>query len=477
MGGLDLSRMSAADKAILAELLMQREKVVSENPQELYKPYPKQLDFHNATEREKMLMAGNQQGKTYSAAMECAYHATGLYPDWWEGRKYDHPTVGWAASTTSQGTRDAVQRLLLGDMGQPGTGAIPKDRIVEVKKSPHGMPGSVETILIRHKSGGISRITLKSYEQGREKWQGETLHYCWLDEEPGESIYFEALSRTNATKGHVFMTFTPLLGLSSVVKRFMIDEAPGTKLVRMGIEDALHYSPEEREMIINSYPAHEREARAHGIPIFGSGRVFPVAEEIVRYDAMAIPSYFKRICAIDFGWDHPFAAVWGAVDTEADVIYIYDAYRVREQTPVIHAAAMRPRGAWIPIAWPADGLQHDKGSGESLMKLYKEQGLAMMSQKATFPDGTNSVEAGILEMVDRFQTGRLKVAAHLSPWWDEYRLYHRKDGKLVKEGEDLMSATRYLVMMARYAAHPPSAFRTHPAQFLDPGVLDAVVGY
>jgi len=50
----------------------------------------------------------------------------------------------------------------------------------------------------------------------------------------------------------------------------------------------------------------------------------------------------------------------------------------------------------------------------------------------------------------RMTTGRLKVFAHLADWFEEFRLYHRKDGKVVKEGDDLMSATRYGVMMLRF---------------------------
>jgi hypothetical protein len=66
-------------------------------------------------------------------------------------------------------------------------------------------------------------------------------------------------------------------------------------------------------------------------------------------------------------------------------------------------------------------------------------------------EGGNGVEAGILEMLERMQTGRFKVFRNLSDWFEEYRLYHRKDGLIVKLIDDLMSATRYAVMMKRFA--------------------------
>lgn len=225
----------------------------------------------------------------------------------------------------------------------------------------------------------------------------------------------------------------------------------------MTIDDAEHYTPEERAAIIARYPAHEREARAQGIPILGSGRVFPVAEEAIRCDPFAIPAHWKQINGLDFGWDHPFAAANCAWDSEADVFYVCKEYREREATPHTHAASVRPWGAWIPCAWPHDGLQHDKGSGEELKEKYAEHGLEMLSEKATWPDGGNGVEAGLMDMLERMQTGRWKVFSTCGSWFGEFRLYHRDEGKLVKLNDDLISASRYALMMKRHAITKPSA--------------------
>lgn len=225
----------------------------------------------------------------------------------------------------------------------------------------------------------------------------------------------------------------------------------------MTIDDAEHYTPDQRDAIIASYPAHEREARSKGIPTLGSGRIFPVSEEQITVDAKPMPREFSRIIGVDFGWDHPFAAVEVNHDRDADIVYVTKAYRQREATPILHAAAIRPWGEWIPCAWPHDGLQHDKGSGEQLAEQYRQQHLNMLPEKATFADGSNGVEAGLMEMLDRMQTGRLKVFRHLDEWFQEFRLYHRKDGKVVKEMDDLMSATRYAIMMLRFADTEPRA--------------------
>lgn len=222
-------------------------------------------------------------------------------------------------------------------------------------------------------------------------------------------------------------------------------------VTRMTIDDAEHYTPEQRAAIIASYPSHERKARAQGIPVLGSGRVFPVDEEDIKVKAFAIPDIWACIGGLDFGWDHPTAAVKLAWDRDADVIYVTNSYGAREQTPLIHAAAVKPWGKDLQWSWPHDGLQHDKGSGEALASQYREQGLNMLKDRATFEDGGSGVEAGIAEMLDRMLTGRFKVFDHLEDWFTEFRLYHRKDGQIVKLNDDRLSATRYAVMMKRFA--------------------------
>ncbi len=75
----------------------------------------------------------------------------------------------------------------------------------------------------------------------------------------------------------------------------------------------------------------------------------------------------------------------------------------------------------------------------------------MLPEHAQFEDKSVSVEAGLMQLT-RMQLGKLKVFKHLNDWWEEFRLYHRKDVKVAKEGDDLMAATRYAIMMLRFAS-------------------------
>lgn len=420
-----------------------------------YRPYPKQRMFHAAglTKRERLLRAGNQVGKSKSAASEVAMHLTGRYPDWWDGKRFNRPTLWWASAVSGEDTRKNPQRLLLGRGEEWGTGMIPKDCFIGEPTMARGVQGLVDQVRVRHVTGAVSHIAFKSYEQGREKWQGDTIDGVWFDEEPPIDIYTEGLTRTNVGLGLVVVTFTPLMGKTAVVKRF--EEAhPDRHMTTMTLEDAEHYTAAQRKTIEESYPDHEREARARGIPVLGSGLVFPVARSVIACAPFEVPPHWPAIGGIDFGWDHPTAAVKMRHDRDADVLYVTHAYRQARATPVIHTAALKP---WdgndkpLPWAWPHDGLQHDKQSGVPTADDYRTKGLSMLPERATFEDGSHGVEAGVTQLLDRMMTGRFKVFAHLNEWFEEQAGYHRKDGVIVKEADDLMAATRYAYMMRRNA--------------------------
>jgi phage terminase large subunit-like protein len=438
-------------KALEAQAKARRESAMRR-----FKPYAKQREFFElgASKRERLFMAGNQLGKSEAGAYEVACHLTGQYPDWWQGRRFDHPVQAWAAGETSVAVRDVSQRKLCGEPGVAdslGTGMIPRNTFAGKPTLGHGATDGYDTIKIKHASGGTSSLSFKSYEQGRTKFQGATLDFVWLDEEPDVSIYTECLTRTNATGGFVFVTFTPLKGRSDVVLRFLDEPSPDRSTTTMTIFDVTHITPEDRGRIIDSYPAYEREARTRGIPMLGSGRVFPYSDEQLSEPPLTyIPTHWVKGWGIDFGIGHPFAAVLMLWDRDNDVIHVHAAMKMADALPLQHAAMMKPIGADVPVSWPHDGGSREKSSGETLASAYKKQGLRMQPEHAQFEAGGYDTEAGILEMQQRIETGRLKVAAHLLPWFEEFHLLHRKDGQIVKVKDDLLSATRIGIIDRRH---------------------------
>jgi Terminase RNaseH-like domain len=222
------------------------------------------------------------------------------------------------------------------------------------------------------------------------------------------------------------------------------------------IDDADHFSAEQKAEVIAGYPAHERDARTKGIPSLGSGRIFPVPEETITCDHREIPPHWPRIAGLDWGYDHPFAAAELAHDRDSDTVYLVRCYRVRQATPVQHCAALRPWGEGLRYAWPRDGNRETlEGAGIALAAQYRELGLNLLSEYSHYLEGNGqksvSVEAGIFDMLTRMETGRFKVFREHLDFFDEYRLYHRRDGKVFKENDDLICAVRYGIMMLRFA--------------------------
>ncbi len=417
-------------------------------------PYPWQVEFHHAgtDNPERCLVAANRVGKTETAAAEVAIHATGQYPDWWEGRRFEKGINVWTGAVTNEASRDIVQKALLGS--PHGTGWIPADKILKVTFRQAGVSEVVDTIKVKHKSG-VSTITLKTYDQGRAKWQGTSQHIVWLDEEAPLDVFTEALTRTLDVRGLMILTFTPLLGATHVVRHFM-DGGPGIYVKNVTWEDAPHLDKDEMARLAMSYPEWERDTRTKGVPMMGEGAVFPVKDEDLMCDPFPIPAHWARINGVDFGIAHPAAGAAWAWDRDTDTMYLYDCYAKSGETPVYHSLWFkgneRESRSWIPVAWPKDGLQRDKGSGIALKDQYRAHGVKMMKEWAAYRDERGvSVEAGIIEMLEYMKSGKFKVFSTCQGFFAEKRMYHRKDGKINPINDDIISAARYGFVMRRKA--------------------------
>jgi phage terminase large subunit-like protein len=408
--------------------------------------YPKHVAFMaaGALHRERAMMAGNRCGKSLTAAYELTCHATGRYPDWWEGKRFSTPVTCWAAGESVRDVRDSAQQLLLGDLGAWGTGLIPGDAITRTTARP-GTPDAVDTIHVRHASGGISTIAFRTYEAGREAFQAATVHVVWLDEEPGFAIYLEALMRTATTDGIVLATFTPLLGLSETALHFLPDGKPpdpavtGPFVTFIEWSDIPHLSEQAKAELLASIPPHLRDARTKGIPQMGAGAIYPISEDAFLIDPMQIPAHWPRAYGLDVGW-RTTAAVFGALDRDTDTLYLIDEYVRSEAEPAVHAAAIRARGAWQWGAVDPAARGRQQSDGTQLIKVYIDLGLQLRA-------ANNAVETGLLEVWQRLTTGRLKVFRTMQGWLSEFRLYRRDEkGRVIKERDHCLDATRYLVM-------------------------------
>jgi phage terminase large subunit-like protein len=422
--------------------------------------YPKHMEFFalGATKRERLFLAANRVGKTEGAGgYELVCHLTGRYPSWWEGRRFDKPNNWWAAGDTRETVRDILQRKLLGKPGDEGTGLIPREDIE--RTAPGFIPDAKSAVWVRHVSGGLSVVQFKSYDQGREAFQG-TECSIWLDEEPPLDIYTECLLRTMTNDGMVLLTFTPLRGMSEVVLSFlpggsMPEKRDGPKgVVSATWDDVPHLSAQAKKDLWDAIPPFQRDARSKGLPQLGAGAIYPVPESTIVCAPFEIPKHWRRAYGLDVGWKRT-AAIFGAVDPETDIAYIYSEHYQGEGEPAVHASAIKSRGP-LPGAIDPASRGRSQSDGKQLIQQYREQGLELT-------DAANAVEAGIFATWERFSTGRLKVFANCQNTLSELRLYRRDErGKVVKENDHAMDGLRYFVMTGIDIARAPAPLEPKP---------------
>ncbi len=406
---------------------------------------------------ERLCIAGNRTGKSEMATWEVAIHATGLYPPWWEGRRFNHAVDIWVAGETGETTRDILQAKLLGATERApgstekigmGTGMIPAELIVSHAPKA-GIPNAVDAVWIKHVSGRNSSIGFKSYGKDQASataWMGTRKHIILLDEEPDFITYGEALMRLMSTvpgeeSGMMLITFTPLKGYTEVVKKFLETDDPGCYHQFISWDECPHITPAIREQMSRKYLPSQLKARSQGIPAMGEGAIYPIDIDDITIEPQPIPDYWQRCFGMDVGGKT--AAIWLARNPDSDVVYAYDEFFSTEPNTVISADAIKRRGPIPGVIDPAS-LQSSQIDGQKLFEIYSKKGLDLAWEKT-------GVESGIQEIWERISVGTFKVFSTLSRFRQEFQRYHRvisetrtgQLSKIVKKDDHMMDAVRY----------------------------------
>lgn len=203
-------------------------------------------------------------------------------------------------------------------------------------------------------------------------------------------------------------------------------------------DDVPHLDAKTQATLYAGIPVYQRDARSKGVPQLGSGAIYPVPETELVVPDFQLPPHYPRGYGLDVGWNRT-AAIFGALDRDTDILYLYSEHYKGEAEPVIHATGIKARGDWIPGRIDPAARGRGQRDGEQLMNDYIQLGLKV-------GPAINAVESGIYKVWERLSTGRLKVFKSLESWFGEFRVYRRDEkGHIVKKNDHLMDATRYLV--------------------------------
>lgn len=434
--------------------------------------YPEALKYMAAgkDKRFRVFFGGNRSGKSFTNAVEVAYHMTGEYPDFWEGRRFKKLTTVWIIAESGALWRDSLQRLLFGEAGEEvGTGLLPLAKnnngvgiINDGWYSMAGTPGGIGSCVVKNKKGFHVNLVVKTNEMQREQFQAAKVDIVLFDEEPREDIYEECLMRLMSTgrdkePGIAMLAFTPLKGLSNVILKFLpqgqlpkpgaVLENPNQYICCVEQDSVPHLSKEDIEQMAAQTSDHLKDARRRGIPTLGSGRIYPIIEKDIVISPFQIPSHWPRAFGLDFGW-HCTAGLWGAKDPATGVLYLYAEYYQGEKTHDIHSISLKARGSWIPgICDPSGGGRKDDGT--LVMEYYRKLGLELTP-------GENAIIAGISRNLSLLESGQVKVFSTLVNFLQEFRVY-RYDPKdpnapAKNQKDHLMDAFKYLTSMFDWVA-------------------------
>lgn len=433
--------------------------------------YPHQTQFFadGKWAQARSFVGGNGTGKTEAGGFELTAHTTGQYPSWWEGHDFGRPILAWIGGDTIKTARDIIQKKLFGSDDHRhsdfGTGIIPRDCIGKVTPS-NQLTGLIDKVRIKHTSGRWSTVQLKSYDQGRDAWQGAEPNFVWLDEQAPTDIYEESITRFRggSADGRLILTFTGLKGATDVVLLFLPEltdkvdhksmREAGRARVVCPMDEVPHLSKEQVTQLLANYTGLIRETRRTGIPYAGSGRVYAVDEDAFVVDPFKIPDHFALISGADFGYGSEdggggTAAVWGAYDRQNETIYIYDEYfRAQAEAPV-HASALKKHGDWIPCEGDYAGVAISEEGRGKVVDVYRKLGVNIRP-------AVKDVESGIRTVETMLSQSKLRIFRTCTGLIQEYRMYNRDErGKIIKKNDHRLDALRYLVMGIKHAKTKP----------------------
>ena len=480
---IDLSKVSPEDLPRVQKLLAEigeHQKYNTRLAEFLDNIYPWQQKAANLTGNHKVvgLLCGNQMGKTETACALVAMHLTGMYPKWYTGRKFvDKAPNILVAGVDSNFNKNNLQDRLFGTNNKRmakelGSGMIPLESIVP-KSIVSSRGDEVNSCKFYHTSGQQSEIIFKGYSDGREAVQGYPADVVYIDEQPKDDFWEEVLFRTTATKGIVICAFTPLKGVTNLIRTFTnLPEEEGAEvdkfgpksrsngrwaMVRATWDDAPHIDEETKLTLLDGALPYTVDARMYGVPVAGFGHIFPHGVDKITYnpDNTNVQDRWPQLIGVDFGFAErdPSAMIKVAWDEDNDVIYVTEEFKGHTPTDKDFVKNLNFLEPDLPVAWPRDGNnQASWKGGDTYASKLRDMNVNLLPKPFINPKGadgkTNNHKApGFEEINSRFATNRLKISERCTELLTEISEYaYDANGGTDKNEDHAIDAFRYAIM-------------------------------
>lgn len=286
------------------------------DPLKYVKEHPKQLEASRTNKMLRCLFWGNRCGKTEWGAMEAARVLLGRHPFIPQGEI-------WSGCPSYDAQEETTQKKLLT--------YLPKDRILDIS---YLRKNIIKTIFVRADDGRATKLTFKSYEQGREKFQGAGKVLIWFDEEPPKDIYDECFVRQDA--GQVLfinMTMTPIKGMTWVYNNIYLNtSSPDIFVSKAGWKDNPYLTKEQIDLMSRNLTEAALKVRRDGDFVKMTGLVCSWFDRTIHVIDMKdkVPPGDTYL-GMDFGFSAPTAGLYVRIDREFN-LWIFDGFYRRGLT-------------------------------------------------------------------------------------------------------------------------------------------------
>lgn len=366
-----------------------------------YKPHAKQFAFHSSEARTRLYIGGNRSGKTVGGIIEDILWLTGKHPF----RKTPLPPI--SGRIVSVDFLNGIARTIIPQLSQ----WLPAS---ELKGGSWDTAYNKELRTLTLDNGSF--VEFMSYDQDLDKFSGTSRHFIHFDEEPPKDIYTECLLRTVDVGGSIWITMTPVEGMTwvydDIYEPGIIHTRQSTDVITVDMTENPYLSEGEIQSLINLLDEEDREARIHGKFVQLGGLIYKAFDpniHVISRDRLEIPKDGVIVASLDAGFNNPTAWLWHYITPDERLFTYKEHYAsgmvVEEHAQIVHQ--INKEFGRAPDYYVGDPSirNTDPLTGTSIHQEYMKYGIPIIL-------GNNDVRAGIVRVA-----GYMRDRPGIGPSW------------------------------------------------------------